>query len=366
MFRSRNGTLFLQAQLTMPPGIKINKKNVIPGDGICGNVLSRDGGRTWQRWSPKDWQKRRGYFEGEITELRDGTILMMEYVADLGQRRGEFVTKLWESKDDLKTLRGPIRAKIHLPQAKGVGYDDGGRPYTGVTFHRTLLPMPHGELLATIYCWFKGDDTPCPYMPKMCKFRCVLLRSRDRGRRWEFVSTIAADQKIGEEGYDEPVMVRLSKGLRAGRFICLMRTGCYECPIYQTESDDEGRTWSKPRPLWFRGVDPDLIEMSDGTLVCSFGWRTKNWFAPKPPAKLGNCVVFSRDQGETWTHLTRLRIEPHANTPWTTCYTTVREIAPGRLLVVYDIGRWGMPVRYIGSRALVVSRGWKMEDGRWH
>jgi hypothetical protein len=279
---------------------------------------------------------------------------MMEYVADVGRRPGEFVTSLWESKDDLKTLRGPIRARVRLPQAKSVGYDDGGRPYTGVTFHRTLLRMPNDDLLATVYCWFKGDNTPCSYLPKMLKFRCILLRSKDRGRHWEFVSTIAVDPKIGEEGYDEPVMVRLSKGPRAGRFICLMRTGCYERPIYQTASDDEGRTWSKPRPLWIRGVDPDLIELSDGTLACSFGWRTKNWLRPKPPLKLGNYVIFSRDQGETWANLTRLPIEPNANTPWTTCYTTVREIAPGKLFVVYDIGRWGMPVRYIGSREVTV------------
>jgi hypothetical protein len=214
--------------------------------------------------------------------------------------------------------------------------------------------MPNGDLLGTVYCWFKGDNTPCTYMPKMCKFRCVLLRSKNRGRNWEFVSTIAADQKVGEEGFDEPVMVRLSKGPNAGRLICLIRTGCHDCPIYQTESDDEGRTWSRPRPLWIRGVDPDLIEMADGTLVCSFGWRTKEWTKPKPSLKFGNYLVFSHDQGETWTDLTRLPIESNANTPWTTCYTTVREIAPNKLFVVYDIGRWGMPVRYIGSREVLV------------
>jgi hypothetical protein len=351
LFRSRRGTIFLQAQLSTPLGYVKTKEHHTVNDYPCGNVISRDNGKTWKRWRPKEWEQRQPYFEGECTQLRDGTILMLEWVAVLGRKRGVFEGRLWESKDELETLR-LSRCHVHLPQAKTRGYDDGGLPYQGITFHRSLLELPGGDLLATNYCWFKGDDTPCPYMPKMWKFRTVLLRSTDRGRNWSYVSTIAADPRVGEEGFNENVMVRLSKGPRAGRLICLIRTGCHDCPIYQTVSDDEGATWAKARPLWIHGVDPDLIEMSDGTLVCSFGWRTKNWYKPKPPSKLGNYLVFSRDQGETWTNLTRLAIEPHANTPWTTCYTTVREIAPRQLLVVYDIGRWGMPVRYIGSREI--------------
>jgi len=354
MFRSWKGTMFLQAQFTAPPGFKAAGVNVIPGDGICGNVISRDAGNSWQRWHPKEWSKRQPFFEGAFTQLRDGTILMVEWIADVTKKAGKFEARLWESKDDLKTLRGPITALIDLPQAKAGGYDDGGRPYSGVTFHRTVVELPCGDLLAAVYCWFKGDDTPCPYQPKMCKFRCVVLRSSDRGRHWRFASTIAADSKVGEEGFDEPVMIRLSKGRHVGRLICLMRTGSLGCPIYQANSGDEGKTWSKPRPLSFHGVDPDLVEMADGTLACSFGWRTRRWTEARPPARHGNYVIFSRDGGDTWTNLTCLPIEANANVACTTCYTTIREIAPRRLLVVYDIGRWGLPVRYVGSRVVRV------------
>ncbi|NQU10312.1 exo-alpha-sialidase [bacterium] len=209
-------------------------------------------------------------------------------------------------------------------------------------------------MLAAVYGWFKGDNTPCPYQPRMCKFRCFILRSRDRARHWEYVSTIATDPRVGEEGFDEPVMIRLTRGAHRGRLVCLMRTGSHQCPIYQSVSDDDGATWSKPRALWFRGVDPDLVELTDGTLACSFGWRTRRWTDRRPPARLGNYLVFSRDQGATWTHLTRLPIEPHANTPWTTGYTSVCATGPRRLLVAYDIGRWGQPVRYIATREVRV------------
>ena len=125
--------------------------------------------------------------------------------------------------------------------------------------------MPNGDLIATAYGWFRGDTRPSTYMENMNKFRSLLLRSKDRGRNWSLVSTIAVDPTMGEEGFNEPVLVRLSQGKRAGRFIVLLRTGSNKAkwpnPIYQTESDDEGKTWSKPRPLAFDGVNPDLIEM---------------------------------------------------------------------------------------------------------
>jgi hypothetical protein len=189
----------------------------------------------------------------------------------------------------------------------------------------------------------------------MCKFRSFLLRSADRGRHWSYVATIAADSAIGQEGFDEPVMLRLSRGPRAGRLICLLRTGSWGCPLRQAVSDDDGASWTRPRPLPFHGVDPDLIEMRDGTLVCSFGWRTKDWHTSRPGYRHGNYLAFSRDQGVTWTRLTRLPFEKYAGVRCSTCYTTVREIAPGRLLAVYDIGRWGHPIRFVAGREVRVN-----------
>jgi hypothetical protein len=167
----------------------------------------------------------------------------------------------------------------------------------------------------------------------MHKFRCILLRSSDRGRNWRFISTIASDPSIGEEAFNEPVLVRLSRGPHAGRLIGLLRTGSNKTfahnPIYQTESDDEGLTWSVPHPLPFENVDPDLIDMGNGLLVASCGWRTQQsrvnlTSQPKEiGAGHGNYLAFSRDAGETWHDLTQVTATPSS------CYTTVREIEPG-------------------------------------
>ena len=356
MFQSVKGTLFNQSQLSFPPGYVPPAKNSFPG--LPGNVISRDQGRTWKLWKPKPDQGMGPTIEGAVVQLKDGRVAIFDWIADGPSSDGIFTGQRWESGDDCETFDGPKSFTIHLPEARG-GFDDSGHPYSGLTFHRTVLQLPSGDLLAVIYCWFKGDDTPCPYQPRMCKFRTVLLRSKDFGLSWKYVSTVAVDPSVGEEGFDEPVLVHLSKGPHAGRLLCLMRTGSIECPIYQCVSDDEGVSWSKPRALDFCGVDPDLIEMSDGTLVCASGWRCKNWAQTgvpegmKPPRGC-NYLVFSRDQGETWQQLTPFPFEPHAHTI-STYYMTVREIEKGLLLALYDIGGWLIPLRYVAAREIRVS-----------
>ena len=119
------------------------------------------------------------------------------------------------------------------------------------------------------------------------------------------------------------MLARLTQGKHNGRFIVLMRTGRNN-PIYQTESDDEGRSWTKPRALRLLGVNPDLIEMTDGVLVCGFGGLTE-WLGE---GRL--YLAFSLDQGATWTRITQVSMNP------TSQYLTVREVEPGRLLIVYD------------------------------
>ncbi len=180
----------------------------------------------------------------------------------------------------------------------------------------------------------------------MNKFRSLLLKSQDRGRNWSLVSTIAVDPAVGEEGFNEPALVRLTQGKHRGRLIALLRTGNNKArwpnPLYQTESDDEGKTWSKPRPPAFDGASPHLVGMSNGILVAGFGWRTKeSWQrGVSGPRRLGpehgNYLAFSLDQGATWSQVTRLTREPSR------CYVTVRELETTRLFVVYDIGDgWG-------------------------
>src|ERR1051325_11129965 len=58
MFQTNKGTLFLQAQTSPTPGFKIAATNPIPGYGHFASVVSRNHGKTWDRWLPEPWKKR--------------------------------------------------------------------------------------------------------------------------------------------------------------------------------------------------------------------------------------------------------------------------------------------------------------------
>jgi hypothetical protein len=245
--------------------------------------------------------------------------------------------------------------------------------------------LPNGDLLTTLYGTMKGDRTPSTYKATMMKSRVMLLRSKDRGRHWNLVSTIAVNPSVGTEGFDEPVIARVSRGVREGRLICFMRTGRQ---LYEAVSDDGGSSWSAAHARVFAGldtdrtelwvdmfrnvrgrtgrfldednldelkgsvVDPDLIEMRSGLLAAAFGIRVPQqlcWPHYQHPWN-GNYLAFSHDQGETWSNVVRMT----SGVP-TTHYMAIEETrVNGELFVTYDIGFWGRPRRYICGRTVKV------------
>ena len=194
-------------------------------------------------------------------------------------------------------------ARLSVPRYEETGRSDQVKPFLAVPWHRSVLEMPDGSLLAAIYGRFEEDRTPSEYAPSMFRFRSFTVISHDRGKNWSFLSTIAS-APVEQEGFDEPVMVRLTHGEHQGRLVCLMRTGRVS-PIYQSESDNDGKNWTPAHPLrWMYsklghwrdvvGTDPDLVEMQDGALAVSFGHKPD--FEDD-----GNFIAFSTNQGETWT-----------------------------------------------------------------
>ena len=151
----------------------------------------------------------------------------------------------------------------------------------------------------------------------MYKYRTFVMRSTDRGRTWDLLSTVAYNPEIGLESFCEADLLVMP----AGEILCFMRTGgsggAKFTPLYLSSSRDDGKTWSEPRPIADRGVWPNACRMADGTLVVTYG-RPDNWLA------------FSLDNAETWTGHFSFHKGP------STSYNSVEEVSPGRLLVVYD------------------------------
>ncbi len=294
-------------------------------------LVSRDHLKSWQPWSEAEHLTEQPWFEGAVLQLRDGSVLMFEYIAHKVSK-GNYEGRMWRSSAGWETLDGPIPFTLSVPRYEETGGSDEGTPFLAIPWHRSVIEMPDGSLMASIYGRFEGDKTPSEYEPAMRKMRSFIVTSHNGGKSWAYLSTIASTP-VGQEGFGEPVLIRLSKGRHAGRLVCLMRTGRINA-IHQSESDDNGITWTAAHPMrWMYsnfghwrdivGTDPDLIEMQDGTLAISFGHKPD--FEDD-----GNFVAFSADHGESWTQVTRLSMER------TCAYTSLREIEPGILYVTYS------------------------------
>ncbi|MBO9610762.1 MAG: exo-alpha-sialidase [Paenibacillaceae bacterium] len=376
------GTLVMQCQLPAPsyPSQRMVSHH------LHGTFVSRDGGERWERQLYRPGENE-AHMEGGSLLLQDGTAIVLDtYVTPAqGGAAGCGAGQMWETRDDWRTLQGPYEVDFALP---GIDFhaskDDGGRPHEAVRLHRSVVELPNGDWLATLYGWMQGDDTPSAYIASMKKTRCMLVRSTDRGRQWTYLSTIAVDPAVGTEGFDEPVLARLSMGPLRGRLICHVRTGR---ELYEAVSDDDGETWSAPAPvdwggvidirrtdLWagqFAGmktfrfrhidheypllpegavVDPDLLELRSGLLVSAFGVRIPEkgcWEKPEHPWN-GSFLAFSFDQGASWSHIVQM-----TSGELTTHYIAVAETEPDTLVVLYDRGDWsGVQGRHICGRKL--------------
>jgi hypothetical protein len=382
MFFTKTGTIVVQAQVPEPPFE--SKRMHYPW--AMKTIVSRDGGKSWKHIPLKPGENGLN-LEGGGLQLRDGRIIALDTYVTPGKEPNQGVGQLYESTDDWQTVAGPIDIPFELPEIDFyVSKDDGGRPHDAARLHRRILELPNGDLLTTMYGCLKGDNTPCTYRPTMMKSRALLVRSRDGGRSWQLVSTIAVDPSVGTEGFNESVLGRVSAGQHAGRLICLMRTGR---ELYEATSDDGGKTWAPAKPLTFAGldirrtelwvdmfrhvkghggklideqnlddlegavVDPDLIELRSGLLVAAFGVRIpqKACWPHCQHFWNGNYLAFSADGGKTWPNVVRL-----TSGVLTTHYMAIDETpTDNEIFVLYDYGSWGRDSRYVYGRTVKVA-----------
>jgi hypothetical protein len=173
-----------------------------------------------------------------------------------------------------------------------------------------ILEALNGDLMATVHYSAERDQR---------HLRLALIRSSDGGKSWNEYSTIAAVEPgekpwpgMGSSGPCETGLVRLADK----RLYAIFRTDGF---IGHAWSSDDGKTWTKPTSTPYKGVALRVRRLSNGVLACTTG-------RPGPVV-----VMFSLDgTGEKWSHITPL-FEGES-----THYADFIEVAPGKLLVVYD------------------------------
>ena len=238
-------------------------------------VLMRFSGGRWSE--PEVLYCHEGDVEemgcGDLTRLRDGTILLWSRQWDDAQRRTHEVS-LARSTDGGRTFepRRPVRLAI---------FPNGWAPYGKV------IELPGGALVQGAYGVRRAGE----------RSSAACLVSDDGGESWSLRAWIA--QGAGGRGlnYYEPFIYALPDGT----LYALLRTNG---TFHATRSPDEGCAWSPPEPA-FRGMACAGLVLSSGALLVAYRGiheahpdrNTEN--VTKREGRL-YCFRVSDDGGATW------------------------------------------------------------------
>ncbi|MFH0919438.1 MAG: sialidase family protein [Fibrobacterota bacterium] len=267
--------------------------------------ISHDNGATWS--IPV---RKRDFYLSSLTNMADDSLIGVSYIAyylDNRQARCHF----WKSPDNGTTWTQDSGTVTFPADIKVIGTG-----WSSVMFYRGMMSMADGSLQGPMYGKYVGD----------AKYRCLWVKSMDRGANWSVVSTIAYDGVTGAEGFCEPDVVMCADS----SLLCVMRVNSWES-LYQCRSKDSGLTWSVPQKVhavaapgilesqtW--SVAPALCLMSNGVLALVFG-------------RPSNLLLFSKDGcGNSWDTVVAL-----PQTVWPGeegGYMGVCEASPNKLLVV--------------------------------
>lgn len=260
--------------------------------------------------------------------------------------QGRCAGKMWRSSDGLKSLH-EAETVLEIPEAGQVDNGKAGE-WVGLFFHRRIVELPDGSLLAAMYGNFE-QDVIVPTNPRSrseikYKSRAFVVRSADEGRSWRYLSTVASPSPgvvDDSEGFNEMSMARLADG----RVLAIIRTGHYT-PLLAAWSGDSGKTWSEPVPApgIGPGCDPYLLMLSDGRLALAYGqivqppepgeryWRD---YEKRVDQRRRCLLAISADgAGRGW------KVETIAGYAPRSAYPTIFEVEPNVLVYQSDLDIW--------------------------
>lgn len=301
----------------------------ISNDGDVFLLRSSDEGKTWgnKQWvgAIKDLDER----EGCGIQLKDGTIVLAVFYNNLYFSDGIYYS--WAADRQMKRDTFPPRLGTYIVTSKDNGHtwskpnfiDITGMPVTGLEGPTDApVELPDGSVVMGVIGYSLHGDSK--------NTGSVLLRSTDKGKTWNYVSTIASDPGGRWGGFLEPGLVRT----KTGRIVAGLRNHGQDQAIWMTYSDDNGKTWAPVFKTDMIGHPVDLVQLQDGRLMASYGIREVH-------AKPGGIrVCFSNDNGKTWD----LKTERQLRNDFINVdvgYPESLELSGGKMLTVYYYNLFG-------------------------
>jgi hypothetical protein len=247
--------------------------------GVTQMIRSADNGKTWSEAvvinnTPLDDR------DAGILETQSGTLLVSWFTSLAFDRPNYYQTHPdWQRHAD---KLGPETRHYWLGNWTRRSTDHGKTWQIPV---KQNVSAPHGPIeLADGRLLYVGTGT------RHDQKVLGVEESRDDGRTWRYIATIAIPGEESISAYWEPHVAELPDGrlLAMFRYQPQDRTKCF---LRQSESQDGGTSWTtaQPTPIW--GYPPHLLTLKNGWLLLVYGVR-------REPFSERACI--SRDGGESW------------------------------------------------------------------
>ena len=299
-------------------------------------IISEDLGWSWPQRSATVYKSNYGVNDPSVTVLRSGDVLLRFVALEiLPVSQSSKISKfhrifshrvehgLVSSVAGNMILRsgdnGRSWSEIGIANAEGLARSCSRDP---------IVEMPDGSLLMAVY-------NGAPQRSDIS----WLIRSFDQGKTWQEPITIMCDpagsrSQLQGINYNETSLLHLGNG----ELLAMVRgdssfhtSGDQFMPVggvgelYSSRSYDAGLSWEAPRKTGIWGQPGSLLGLSDGAVLCTYGYRRK-------PFGVRACL--SVDKGRTWLTNEEYVLRDDAPT-WDMGYPFSLQLKDGGLFSVY-------------------------------
>jgi len=260
-------------------------------DGKTHLIRSKDNGKTWSEPvtitdTPLDDR------DAGIITLNDGTLVVSWFSVF---RDPDHPKERHKSEAERESWRPIFEKLTEEEKEKWQGHwirrsTDNG--YTWGEPIRTVASAPHGPV--------ELSDGSLLYLGTGKYNGCVVAeKSYDKGKTWIVESKINqfVDDKSGS--LCEPHSVEVDKNHIVAMFRYVREHEYHDenytnlKVLWQSESSDGGKTWTKPFATDIWGEPPHLIKLKDGRIMVTYGHRKEPY---------GQRACFSYNGGKTWDY----------------------------------------------------------------